>query len=139
MQIIFNNASQVYAYRTTVTPANTIAAIRKMLEKYNCKGWAEIESPDNDTHIIQFQIPISENEYRTVQFELIKVFLKNKRGIRYLKNESYRLLYQTIKIKLQLARITNDFFGSFMPNLLLKNNKTLEKAISEDNTLLLSE
>jgi hypothetical protein len=130
--VVFKESKKVYAYGTHITPENSMMAIKRLIKKYDCKGWLEAEHPLTKETIIQFQIPIGD-DLKTVQFQLRKVFIENSRGRRYLEKESYRLLFLIIKSKILLSQHTS-FLEVFMPNLLLEDNLTLiDKLKSGEN------
>ena len=126
--IIYHDRRKVFAYRTTVLPEKSISDIKKLIKKHGCKGWLEATHPVTNETVIQFQVPNTRGSYNTVQFNLKKVYLQNTRGIRYLENESYRLLFLIIKSKILVSQYTS-FIAGFMSNLLLEDNRTLLEKI----------
>jgi hypothetical protein len=95
MRIDRTDPKQVYAYATNVTVSQTIEEIRKLLLKYNAKGFAHVVSPNPAEGVfVAFALVTKQGEF-TVRVNVPSIFIKG----RYLERESYRAALLIIKSK----------------------------------------
>jgi len=113
--------------------------IRKMLDKYECKGFVFAENPLNPKDKkIMFQIPMKDGKYHTVTMIIPEVWVKLRTKEKYLEKVSYRYLFLLLKAKLNQVDLGEPIEEVFLLDMMTQDGRQMRELITKDLPMLTS-
>jgi len=113
MRIDRDNLKLIYAYQTQVTIDESLSEIRKILEKFKCKGFAYVNNPFTNELYIAFTIDVKNIGNVPVRIDIPQFYCNGK----YLEKPSYRAMVMLVKSKLTQVDLGEPIEMVFLPNI----------------------
>ena len=135
---IIRKSSELYYYKTNVSPEKTLEAIRKEIKRFKCRGYGFLENPEDPKQkIIMFQIPLKSG-WTTVKIEVPEVWVQLQTKQKYLEKTSYRYLLNIIKAKFLQADLGVPLKELFVLDMITQDGRKMKDLIMKDLPLLTS-
>lgn len=134
---LIREPKKIFAYKTQVSTEKSLEEIRKMLNKYECRGFGFIENPENPKEkVVMFQIPMKNGSYSSIRMAIPEVWVKLRTKEKYLEKVSYRYLVLLLKAKLNQVELGEPIEEVFLLDMITQDGKKMRELIIKDYPLL---